>query len=373
MLSSLIFVRKATLENSIITGAIEITEINDLLKENNIPNIDKKARFNPCYVGMKGAIGQINGFFARMHKLCGGTIITASHKEIAAETGYHRKTSQRIVRKLETMGRLIILRGWKNKYIYLPENVGIKSWLENFKAKHGIDLTTQTRVDITINKGTKSPQDDEQTKGQNVPNKGTKCPQDDLSYKESFKESKTASQKIEPKEPQQETEIDRVRNALPKTCLYKIENLNQKIKASIDSNGFEYTLWAAGEAHNGKYKAKYFEDMIGHPEKYDLYEKQRTRKAEAAEIQESNRHKSDINRLSKTIYGSRQSLTQSPSKIDPPFNPQKKTADKERIFDDLRVKFLESIHGDLVNRYQFMTEDQLKSNREFKNFINLIG
>lgn len=358
---------------SINSNTVNITEIKDHLKENNIPNIDKKARFNPCYVGTKGAIGQINGFFARMHKLCGGTIITASHKEIAAETGYNPKTSQRVVRKLETMGRLIILRGWKNKYIYLPENVGIKSWLENFKAKYGIDLMTQTRVDITVNKGTKSPQDDEQTKGQNVPNKGTKCPQDDLSYKESFKESKTPPPKIEPKEPQQETEIDRIRNALPKTCLYKIENLNQKIEISIKTNGFEYTLWAAGEAHNGKYKAKYFEDMIGHPEKYDLYEKQRTRKAEAAEIQESNRHKSDINRLSKTIYNNRQSLTQSPSKIDLPFNPQKKTADKEISFDDLRKKFLESIDDSLVSRYQFMTEDQLKSNREFKNFINFVG
>lgn len=348
----------------------KLNEIKDLLKNNQIPQVNKKTRFKPIYAGTKGALGHINGFLANRHRLCGGTIIEATYSDMATDTGYCERTAQRIVKKLESMGRLIILKGWKNSYLYLPENVGIESWLENFKAKFGIDLRTQT----VIESGQNVHNLDNENRGQNVHNIRTKCPEDDHFIEESFKESKDDPPEKPPFVPPPETDIDRIKNEVPKKCLYKIKNLDEKINSSIQKYSYEFTLWAAQQSHNGKFKDALFEDMITKgPEKYDLYEKQRTRDIEKKEIEESEAHKREIKFMAK-IFPSDilqfQSLNTYTSDQNQPSNPK-----EDRAFKDQRDRFLDSIvwNPDLLKRFEFISENELKKTKEFINFCKKLG
>jgi hypothetical protein len=343
-MSSQDFAGKDTLT---ISKLAEPNKINELLKSNNIPSVSKKSLFNPVYKGTKGALGQINGFFARRHRLCGGTIITVTHGEIAEETGYASRTAQRIIKKLEAMGRLIVLRGWKNSYLYLPENIGIESWLENFKLKFGLDLRTQMWVDTGQNVVNPEPE----SIRHNVVNNTTECREDDLSYKESFKESKTDLPEKPPENPPPETDLDRIKDAAPKVC-YRIKNLDEKIKESIKRNGFEYTLWAAKESHDGNIKYRLFEDMMKNGKaKYDKFEKQRTRKAEAEAIQESREHQKEIEFMAKVF----KPFAFKECEID--FHAKKST-------------FLKALSSTkvLFDRFSNMTDTQLKATNEFRNF-----
>lgn len=329
---------------------IDIDEIQDTLKSHNIPSINKKARFHPNYIGTKGALGRINGFFASRHRLCGGTVIHATYNEMARDTDYCSKTCQRAVLKLETMGRLIVFRHWKNSYLYLPENVGIESWLENFKAKFGIDLRTQTKCEIKS--------DDDQSWGQNVPDLETKCPQDDLSSIESSIESKTVLPKKPPEPPPEklpETELDRIKDAIPRKWHYKLRNIDALIKNSIKKNGFNYTLWATENSNGSQWS---FLDMLTEPQKYK--EGKYSRDCEKQTIIENEQHKSDIDKLA-SDFAERQSLNRPSSDQDQPINPQKNMAFEER-----RELFLRAVDPSLHEYYLAMSDYELQSRSEFQ-------
>lgn len=328
----------------------EIAEIQDALNSNNIPNSNRKDRFFPNYKGLKGAYGVINGFFASQHRLCGGNIITKTHKEISEATGYNKRTSERITKKMESDGRLIIMRHWKNSYLYLPQNVGIESWLENFKAKFGIDLRTQIKCEID--------DDNDQSRRQNVANKATKCRQDDLSSIESFRESKTSPPK-KPSEPipdkPPETDLDRIKDTIPKRWHYKLRNIDSLIEKCIDKNGLDYTLWATKNHAGSEWS---FLDMLTKPEKYKT--EKYSRDCESQTIAENEQYKMDIDTLA-SDFAERQSLNRPSSVKDQPINPRKNMAFEER-----RELFLSAVDPSLHEYYLAMSDYELQSRSEFQ-------
>ncbi len=310
------------------TKPVEINEIAEILKKDAAPKINKKARFNPCYVGTKGAYGQVNGFFARKHRLVGGNIIHATYGEIASETKYSTKTIQRQIKQLELNGRLIVFRAWKNSYLYLPEDTGSGSWLVNFKAKYGIDLKTQIK-EIR-----------DESSGQNVLKNRTKCPQDDLSYRESFRESKTDIPK-KPPEPPPQTDIDIIKDLIPKKWHYKIENLDKKLEVSIRDNGLDYVIWAVEQCNQSM---NYFNDIICNREKYRKYDRKIVREGESQAIEENKKHTEDLNGaiealptlMLKSVDDNlvEQSLTPPTSELNLPINPKKEPAIKDENSDN---------------------------------------
>lgn len=307
------------------TKPAEINEIAEILKKDAAPKINKKARFNPCYVGTKGAYGQVNGFFARKHRLVGGNIITATYGEIASETKYSTKTVQRQIKQLELNGRLIVFRAWKNSYLYLPEDTGVGSWLVNFKAKYGIDLKTQIK-EIR-----------DESSGQNVLENRTKCPQDDLSYIESFRESKTDIPQ-KPPEPPPQTDVDIIKDLIPKKWHYKIKNLDEKLEVSIRDNGLGYVMWAIEQSNKSM---NYFNDIICNREKYRKYDRKIVREGESQAIEENKKHTEDLNGAIEALNNLSlksvddnlisQSLKTTTSDQNLPSNPPKELVIKEEI------------------------------------------
>lgn len=136
--------------------------------------------FNPCFskCGYKNSKAKLYGLFERLHRASHGGIIEIKHKTMAAQLDCHIKTTQRGVLDLEADGILIVLRGWKNSYIFVPPD----RQLEDMKA----------RIEAIILEAEK-----DKSWGQNVPKIGTKCPQDTLINNKRYIQS-TAEQVEEP-------------------------------------------------------------------------------------------------------------------------------------------------------------------------------
>lgn len=148
---------------------------NEVLNEqiqylNNQNNYDgyKGRLYNPCFADdecpYKKSELMIYGLFERLHRATRGGIIEIKHSAIASQCKVHPKTSQRAIKKFEADGRLIVLRYWKNSYIFVPPDRRIDDMKSRIEA-----IISQAEID--------------ESWGQNVPKMETKCPQDTYYYK----------------------------------------------------------------------------------------------------------------------------------------------------------------------------------------------
>lgn len=148
-------------------------------------------RFNPDFEDSpyKGSTALIDGFMARQYQMAKGGIIEVKHKTIAAHIKRSIKTSQRGIKRLESDGRLIVLRHWKNAYIYIPK---------------GRSIDDINNLINAINSDT------ERVKSwrQNVSNLGTKCPQDIL-IRETSLETRSDPPSNDPPIPDQNRPIEK--------------------------------------------------------------------------------------------------------------------------------------------------------------------
>lgn len=148
-------------EAAAIHSIHEVNEQIIILNAQNQYDGFKNRNFNPCFTDCeyKNAPAKVYGLFERLHRARHGGIIDIKQKTIAAQLKCHIKTVRRAIRQIENDGRLIVLRNWQNRYIFLPPGNKIKG------------IKSQIEAIIAAASGEKS-------MGHFVPKNRTKCPID---------------------------------------------------------------------------------------------------------------------------------------------------------------------------------------------------
>lgn len=123
--------------NSPRTSELENINANliNLNSTNKYNNFERRT-FNPIFTDSKykNADAKVLGVFERRFRISNGGLIEIKHQTIAKELNCSVRTSYRSVKKLEKDGRLIVIRNWRNSYIFIPPGVevkNIKSRIEN--------------------------------------------------------------------------------------------------------------------------------------------------------------------------------------------------------------------------------------------------
>lgn len=215
----------------------QIITLNAANKHDNF----KGRTWTPCFSDCeyKGATAKMLGFFERMHKANRGGVIEVKHATIAKELKFSTKTSQRSASQLEKDGRLIVLRYWKNAYIYIPPDKDIAD------IKSQIEAIVQEAIS-------------DESWGQNVSKMGTKCLQDTLIYKERLLESSQEPKPDQPtKSPPPKPKKPKPKNQPTAKLFYnnqikKMGELVSSIKNSCDK------INDMAKKHNNKFNAYQF-------------------------------------------------------------------------------------------------------------------